>query len=118
MDLEEAAIAHILAKEPALQRTPTNNPGFDLYQANESGTQVRWVEVKAMSGDMRSRPATLSHTQFEYARKRGEAYWLYVVEHAGTEEACIVRIGDPAGRASTYTFDEGWRDAPAEGASA
>ena len=116
MDLEEAAIAHILAKEPALQRTPTNNPGFDLYQANESGTQVRWVEVKAMSGDMRSRPATLSHTQFEHARKHGAAYWLYVVEHAGTDRARIVRINDPAGRASTYTFDEGWREA-AEGAS-
>ena len=83
--LEEAAISRILEEEPALQRTPTNNPGFDLYEADESGTQVRWVEVKAMSGDMRSRPATLTHTQFEYARKHGKRYWLYVVEHAGTD---------------------------------
>ena len=26
------------------------------------------------------------HTQFECAREHGEAYWLYVVEHAGDED--------------------------------
>ena len=112
--LEEAAISRILEEEPALQRTPTNNPGFDLHEVDESGATVRWVEVKAMSRDMRSRPATMSHTQFGLAREEGEAYWLYVVEHAGTDGERIVPIQNPAGRDSTYTFDHGWR-AAAEG---
>ena len=68
----------------------------------------------AMSRDMRSRPATMSRTQFEYARKHGKRYSLYVVEHAGTDGPRIVPIQNPAGRDSTYTFDHGWR-AAAEG---
>lgn len=54
--------------------------------------------------------------QSDYARKLGEAYWLYVVEHAGTDGPHIVPIRNPAGRDSAYTFDHGWREA-AEGAS-
>ncbi len=107
--LEDAAIELILKQEPELLRTPTNNPGFDLYEVDEREIPVRWVEVKAMSRDLLSRPATLSHTQFEHAREHGEAYWLYVVERAGSDEAHIVRIQNPAGRDSTYTFDHGWR---------
>ncbi|MCY4393232.1 MAG: DUF3883 domain-containing protein [Chloroflexi bacterium] len=110
MALERSALDYVVALESSLQRTPPNNPGFDLYETEESGTPVRWVEVKALSRDLRSRPATLTHTQFDYARAKGKAYWLYVVEHAGTDRANLVKIADPAGRASTYTFDEGWRD--------
>ena len=110
--LERKALDYVVALEPSLQRTLTNNPGFDLYETDESGTPVRWVEVKAMSRDLRSRPATLTHTQFDYAREKGGAYWLYVVEQAGMDRANLVKIPNPAGRASTYTFDEGWRDAP------
>ena len=51
----------------------------------------------------------LSRVQFEWAREHGDAYWLYVVERAGTDEAQAVRIQDPAGKAMTFTFDYGWR---------
>ena len=118
MGLEKEAIALIQKREPALKGTRPNNPGYDLYEVGEGGEPLRWVEVKALAEGWESRPVTLTHTQFEYARKKGEAYWLYVVEHAGAAEANVVKIMNPAGRASTYTFDEGWRDAPAEGASA
>ena len=66
--------------------------------------------MKALSGEWESN-VTLSHTQFDYAREKGEAYWLYVVEHAGTDGERIVPIQNPAGRDSTYTFDHGWRAA-------
>ena len=63
-----------------------------------------------MTGGLLNRPVGLSYTQFECARKHGEAYWLYVVEHADSpEDARIVRIQDPAGMARTFTFDHGWR---------
>jgi hypothetical protein len=108
MKLESQAIEFILEREPQLQPTPTNNPGFDLFEPGANGQLVRWIEVKAMSGSFQDRPATMSHTQFECAREHGEAYWLYVVEQAGTEHANLVRIQNPAGKARTFTFDRGW----------
>ena len=111
MGLEKEAIALIQKREPALKGTRPNNPGYDLYEVGEGGEPLRWVEVKALAEGWESRPVTLTHTQFDYARKKGEAYWLYVVEHAGTERAKIARINDPAGWDSWYTFDHGWRAA-------
>ena len=37
METEEKAIQLILAHDSSWQLTPTNNPGYDLYKANESG---------------------------------------------------------------------------------
>lgn len=108
MALEAQAIDLILSREPEWRRTPANNPGFDLFVAGEDGNPARWCEVKAMTGGLRDRPVGLSRTQFECAREHGEAYWLYVVEHAGTDSARIVRIQDPAGKTRTFTFDHGW----------
>lgn len=111
MALEEKAIKLILAREPEMrwQRTPSYNPGFDLYQVDEQGQKIRWCEVKAMTGSLQDRPVGLSRKQFDYARKQGGAYWLYIVECAGDEnETRIVRIQDPAGKARTFTFDHGW----------
>ncbi len=108
MALEAKAIEFILAREPQWQRTPAHNPGFDLLEPDSDGQPVRWCEVKAMTGRLADRPVGLSHTQFEWAREHGEAYWLYVVECAGTDEARLVRIQNPAGKARTFTFDHGW----------
>lgn len=109
MNLEEKAIAFILSKEPSLQRTPPNNPGFDLYELGSSGEAVRWVEVKAMSGTFDNRPATLTKTQFEFAQEHQNDFWLYVVENAGDPaQSRTVKIQNPAGKAQTFTFDRGW----------
>lgn len=111
MDLEDKAIQFILSSEPQLQRTRVNNPGFDLYDAGSNDQRERWIEVKSMTGSLHDRPVGLSRKQFEWACEKGEAYWLYVVEHAGTSEgARIVRVQDPAGKARTFTFDHGWLD--------
>ena len=109
MALEEAAIVLILNREQDWQRTPPHNPGFDLFKVAD-GRPCSWCEVKAMKGDLQDRPVGLSWTQFEFARERGANYWLYVVERAGSEDAGIVRIQDPVGKARTFTFDKGWRD--------
>ena len=108
MRLEEAAISLILDREREWRRTGPGQPGFDLFR-DEKG-QRSWCEVKAMKGDLRDRPVTLSRTQFECARKQRERYWLYVVERASSEDARIVRIQDPVGKAKTFTFDKGWLD--------
>jgi hypothetical protein len=108
MALEEKAIEFILRHEPKWRRTPTNNPGFDLYQGDALDGATHWCEVKAMTASLKDRPVGLSYTQFDYARQRGSAYWLYVVECATTDNPRLVRIQDPAGKAKTYTFDHGW----------
>ena len=110
--LEEQAIKQILKLEPKLKRTPTNNPGFDLVEPGPDGKATRWVEVKAMTSEMRSRPVGLTRIQFESAQEHGDAYWLYIVEHATSpKNVRIVRIQDPAGKAQTFTFDHGWLSA-------
>ena len=110
MSLESQAIALILSEEPSLQRTPPNNRGFDLFEENSQKIRVRWVEVKSMKGSLENRPATLTRTQFEFAQEKQDAFWLYVVEKAGTPDANIIRIQNPAGKARTFTFDRGWRN--------
>ena len=111
-DLEEKAIALILAREPAWRRTATGNPGFDLFRTRDGSandTRTAWCEVKAMSGTLDRNPVGLSRTQFDFARQHGAAFWLYIVERAGQDDARILRIQDPAGKAQTFTFDRGWR---------
>ena len=109
MQIERSAIDLIIGLEPGLHRTPKGNPGFDLYEADSSGRQIRWVEVKSMTGSLKDRPVGLSHTQFNYAREKGDAYWLYVVERAtDPAQAHVLRIQNPVAHARTFTFDSGW----------
>ena len=109
MSLEDKAIELIIKQEPELKRMPTNNPGFDLTESSLDGQPVKWVEVKAMRGTLHDRSVGLSRTQFECAQEHEGAYWLYIVESAGApEQARVVRIQDPAGKAQTFTFDHGW----------
>ena len=108
MDLEEKAVTFILSRESGWQRTPTSNPGFDLFRPGPDGATVRWCEVKAMTGSFNDRPVGMSRKQFEFASGHGTNYWLYVVERASSENPRIVRIQDPAGKARTFTFDRGW----------
>ena len=109
MELEEAAIRFSLDREPKWQRTPANNPGFDLYRGDTMHTATHWCEVKAMTGTLEDCPVAISRVQFEWAQDHGDTYWLYVVERAGTSDPNVVRIQDPAGKAKTFIFDRGWR---------
>jgi len=111
MALEEQAIKAILLAEPLTQRTPVNNPGFDLFERDGNGDPAKWIEVKAMKRNWRTRPVGLSRTQFHMAMEKGTAYWLYVVENAADSGAIrIVKVQDPAGKARTFTFDHGWSE--------
>lgn len=111
MKIEAKAIDLIIRQEPTLNRTPEGNPGFDLFETDSNGELLRWIEVKAMTGTLEDRPVGLSHTQFNYAREKGDSYWLYVVERATDPvHARVLRIKNPAAKAQTFTFDHGWRE--------
>lgn len=109
MTIEEKAIEFIRKCEPELQPTEPGNPGYDLFKVDENGKTICWIEVKAMTGSLNDRPVGMSHTQFKYAQKHMDNYWLYIVENASDiKNTRLVRIQDPAGKARTYTFDYGW----------
>ena len=111
LQIEARAIDLILASEPTLRRMPKGNLGFDLYEADSSGNQVRWVEVKSMTGAWQDHPVGMSRTQFNLALEKGDAYWLYIVENAvDPEQARVLRIQNPAMKARTFTFDHGWSE--------
>lgn len=110
--VEAKAIEIILRAEPDWHRTPPGNRGFDLFRTTDgapTSKRIRWCEVKALSGRFDDRGVGISKAQFEFARRHGDACWLYVVERIGEDDARILRIQDPAGRAKTFTFDRGWR---------
>jgi hypothetical protein len=109
LDVEEKAISFILAREPSLRRTPSDNPGFDLFEGESLETAIRFVEVKSLKGPW-SGPVALSSTQFEKARAEGERFWLYVVEKVGQpEETTLHPIQSPAGKTRHFCFDPGWK---------
>jgi hypothetical protein len=109
MQIERHAIDLIIGLEPRLRRTTDGNHHFDLYEADSSGRKIRWVKVKSMMGSWEDRPVGLSYTQFDCAREKGDAYWLYVVEHANdAAQARVLRIQNPVGQSRTFTFDHGW----------
>ena len=111
LELEQMAVQLIREWEPDWIVAPPNTPGYDLYMLDERREAVEWCEVKSLSGSLDDWPVRVSHTQFDFAREKGTAFWLYVVEHAGdAEQARILKIPDPAGLARTFTFDRGWRD--------
>ncbi len=84
-----------------------NNPGYDLISKGPDGKEI-YIEVKALSGPWNDVGVGLSKEQFEFARSKGQAAWLYVVEDVfGT--AKLYRIQDPARRVTHYHFDNGWR---------
>jgi hypothetical protein len=109
MEIEGKAINAILLLESSLRKTAEGNKGFDLYELDATGKPSRWVEVKSMTGSLEDRPVGMSRAQFDFAREKGDAYWLYVVEYASdVERERILRIQDPVGHARTFTFDHGW----------
>lgn len=110
MAVEESAIEKIIESEPRLQRTPPNNAGFDLFEADGSGEAIKWVEIKAMTGSLDNHPVAISKTQYEFAMDKREKYWLYVYEHVNSEDAKLTKINDPYGKSMSFTFDHGWRN--------
>lgn len=115
IELENYGIERILSEEPSLQRTPKNNPGYDLVEKDAADRELRWVEVKVKSGPFNGNWVGLSRTQFEMAMDRGDNYWLYVVEHAeDPDQLRIIRIQDPAGKSENFIFDHGWEDLATE----
>lgn len=112
MSLEARALDFIISLEPTLHRTLAGNAGFDLYENDENGVAVRWIEVKSMTKSLHHHPVAISDTQFYFAQSKRQSFWLYVVEYANDPvNTRLIRIQDPVGKAKHFTFDYGWIEA-------
>ena len=118
MAVEKTAIRYIRRKEKGWHKTPPRNEGFDLYQTKSgraNGRKTRWCEVKGLSGEFgSSHPVSLTAPEFRMAQKRGDAYWLYIVENATSSKPHLIKIKNPAGKARRFIFGRRW-DRWAEG---
>jgi hypothetical protein len=111
-ETDKAGIKRVLNYEQDHEREakemPHLNKGFDIESVDQSGNK-RYIEVKSLSDLWGERNAPgMTRPQFEYARRDGEQYWLYVVERAKEEDYKIYRIQNPAQRVNQYLFDDGW----------
>jgi hypothetical protein len=87
-----------------------NNPGYDIESINQDGRKI-FIEVKGIDGQWTKTGVALSATQFEYALKYEDDYWLYIVENARSRDiAKIHRIENPAKKVTQFRFDQGWKN--------
>ena len=110
---DRAGIARTLAYELAAGRKPFemphDNPGYDI-ESYVDDELVRYIEVKAQSGEWRTNAPSLSPRQHEHAMREKDKYWLYVVELSGQPGEHLYPIQDPIGQATHFGFDPNWRD--------
>jgi hypothetical protein len=111
--VDEAGVRHVMEHEFKAGRKPKEmphkNPGYDIESRDASGNIVRYIEVKSFSGRWNNTYAILSRSQFNKANELGDLFWLYVVEHAESEDFQINRIQNPPSNANHFMFDSGWR---------
>lgn len=85
-----------------------HHPGYDIESKSKDG-KTRYIEVKSLSGIWDSQnPAEVTKFEFETAKKKGEDFWLYIVEQVDSPNFRIFTIPDPANRVDFYLFDHGW----------
>jgi hypothetical protein len=114
-EIDKAGMATVKRYEIAAGRVPdvpaaANNPGFDLWSYASTGELERYIEVKSLAGEWGPDGFPMpSPEQWEMALRERDRWWLYVVEFAESEHPIITRIQNPAGRATKYILDPGWR---------
>jgi hypothetical protein len=96
-----------------IRKMPDKNKGYDILVRDQANRSIQWIEVKSTEEKWGVRGVGLSGPQFELALKKGEAYWLYVVEYLYERDARIWWINDPARRVTNFQYDEGWSQAAA-----
>ena len=103
-DIENAAVDFVLKQYPqfkdANKTDMPNNPGFDLYEEDENGKRIRWIEVKGISKKHGGIPQ-LSPTQRGFALGlnalgEGHRYWHITVEEADINPniICVEDVAD------------------------
>ncbi|MBI4706724.1 MAG: DUF3883 domain-containing protein [Candidatus Omnitrophica bacterium] len=70
--------------------------GYDL-SIKVNGKAEKYIEVKTKK-DEEPTAIQLSRTQWKYAHRHRDSYWLYVVSSAGTNSCKVKKIQNPVGK--------------------
>jgi hypothetical protein len=113
-EVELAGVRRVLEYERSQGRQPEEmehlHEGYDIESFGDEGQVQRYIEVKSLRGAWDSYGAGLTAAQFRACQRLGDAFWLYVVEHAlDDRDAHIFRIRNPAAKADQFLFDDGWK---------
>jgi len=111
----KAAVAYAmttLAKRWAsMTEMPHNNPGYDVLAVTVAGVE-EFIEVKGQGGAWTQEGVALTPTELLTAQKKGEHYWLCVVEFAQDEKRRqLSLVKNPFGMAQHFRYDVGWKAA-------
>lgn len=91
-----------------MEEIQVNHPGYDIKSTCQDGS-IRYIEVKSFSGIWDGQnPAQMTKNEFLTAKKKGDKFWLYIVERADSEDFQIYQIHNPANRVDYFLFDHGW----------
>jgi len=95
--LEDLALKHVVSYERSKGREPVVVKSAEHYDVRSVGAgEERFIEVKAPASNRLS--VALTEREFEYAKKFGDRYWLYIVLGADSEKPVILCVRDPANR--------------------
>jgi hypothetical protein len=86
------------------------NAGYDIESIENDDTgDLRFIEVKSLSGYWGAEGISLSIKQLEWAYKKGKAYWIYIVENVSNENIRLYKVQDPAKHIRAYKFNHAWK---------
>jgi len=99
-EVEKKAMEYAIEFEKKNSRIPedvSKLEHYDIRSIDPNTGDIRFIEVKGRWGlDI---TVELTETEYEYARKLGEKYWLYIVYGFSTGNPRLLAIKDPVNKA-------------------
>ena len=86
-----------------------DNAGYDIKSTEKNG-DIRFIEVKSISGQWGGEGITVSPSQINFAQEYKKAFWLYVVENIGKPNASLHKLQDPMKYVKGFKFNEAWKE--------
>jgi hypothetical protein len=69
---------------------------YDILSIGENPNDIRYIEVKGHAKKSKSfKYVMLSKSEFEFAKEKGDKYWIYLVNIIKNQGAIILKIRDP-----------------------
>lgn len=99
----------LLSSENYFEKAPTNNKGFDIYEKDQSGQTIRYIEVKTLTGQWGEGGVGITEHQLDFAQKQKDKWWLFVVEGINTEKPKVYQFKNPVVEANRFMFDSSWK---------
>ena len=99
---------YLLLETNYFEKAPVNNRGFDIYEKNSTGSTVRYIEVKTLTGRWGAGGVGITDSQLEFAQEN-KIWWLFVIENINTNNTNVFQFKNPIIEANRFMFDNSWK---------